>query len=60
MKLETTINGEIILKEIYVPILLESGNKETIYISTSDSGFEFTYQGGNYVAENGHIKKSKS
>ena len=51
------INYDLILKEIYSGIGLESNDKESFGICMRDSGFEFTYEGINYSAQKGIIKK---
>ena len=50
-------NHRLILKEIYSGIGLETRDKEFFGICMRDSGFEFTYQGYNYSAKKGIIKK---
>ena len=51
------INYDLILKEIYSGIGLETTDKEFFGICMRDSGFEFTYEGENYSAQKGTIKK---
>jgi hypothetical protein len=51
------INYDLILKEIYSGIGLESNDKEFFGICMRDRGFEFTYEGVNYSAQKGIIKK---
>lgn len=57
MKIETNENGEIILKEVYSGIRLETVDKELFAICMRDSGFEFSYAGEWYEAKQGIIKK---
>ncbi len=57
MKIEINENREIILKEVYNGVGLESNDKEFFGICMRDSGFEFTYEGETYSAQNGVIKK---
>lgn len=57
MKIEVNENREIILKEVYTGVGLESNDKEFFGICMRDSGFEFTYEGQNYSAQKGVIKK---
>ncbi|NLR94948.1 hypothetical protein [Flammeovirga agarivorans] len=59
MKIETNKNGEIILKEVYSSIGLESDNKELLDICMRDSGFEFKYNGQLYEAKQGKVRKLK-
>mgnify|MGYP000194553822 CR=1 FL=1 len=51
------VNYDLILKEIYSGIGLETNDKEFLGICMRDSGFEFTYEGENYSAQKGIIKK---
>lgn len=53
MRIETDEKGNIILKEVYNGITLESNNKETLSVCMRDSGFEFTYEGEKYSAQDG-------
>tara|TARA_B110000503_G_scaffold19965_1_gene29913 strand:- start:560 stop:736 length:177 start_codon:yes stop_codon:yes gene_type:complete len=57
MKIEVNENREIILKEVYTGVGLESNDKEIFEIGMRDSGFEFTYEGQSYSAKKGIIKK---
>ena len=57
MKIEVNENREIVLKEVYIGVGLESNDKEFFGICMRDSGFEFTYEGQNYSAQKGVIKK---
>jgi len=57
MRIDVSENGEIILKEVYNSVGLESNAKEFFRICMRDSGFEFTYEGENYTAQNGEVKK---
>lgn len=57
MKIETNENGEIILKEVYLGVGLESDDKEFFGICMRDTGFEFNYNGQWYEAKQGEIKK---
>ena len=58
MKIETNENGEIILKEVYLGVGLESDDKEFFGICMRDTGFEFNYGGQWYEAKQGEIKNS--
>lgn len=57
MKIEVNENREIILKEVYTGVGLESNDKEFFGICMRDSGFEFIYEGQNYSAKKGIINK---
>jgi len=57
MKLEVNENREIILKEVYSGIGLESNDGETFGICMRDTGFEFNYMNTWYEAKNGVVKK---
>jgi len=57
MKIEVNENREIVLKEVYTGVGLESNDKEFFGICMRDSGFEFTYEGQKYLAQKGVIKK---
>ena len=57
MKIEVDENREIVLKEVYTGVGLESNDKEFFGICMRDSGFEFTYEGQSYSAQKGIIKK---
>lgn len=60
MKIETNEKGEIILKEVYFGVGLESDEKEFFSICMRDTGFEFNYNGEKYEAKKGIIKKLSS
>jgi hypothetical protein len=55
MKIETTALSEIILKEVFNPIVLQTESGETMVICMRDSGFEFTYQDKKYSAKNNQL-----
>ena len=57
MKIEVNENREIILKEVYTGVGLESNDKEFFGICMRDTGFEFNYNGEWYEAKQGEIKK---
>jgi len=59
MKLDTDEKGEIVLKEIYSGVKLETKDKEYMGICMRDSGFEFNYIGTWYSAKEGIISKGK-
>jgi len=59
MKIEVNEKREIILKEVFSGVGLETRDGEFIGICMRDSGFEFTYQGVWYSAQKGVIKKMK-
>jgi len=56
MKIETNEKGEIILKEVYSGVGLETSDGEFIGICMRDSGFEFNYEGNSYSAQKGNIE----
>jgi hypothetical protein len=56
MKITVNEKNEIILKEVYSGVGLESNDGEFFGICMRDSGFEFTYEGEDYSAYNGKIK----
>ena len=57
MKITVNENREIILKEVYSGVGLETRDGEFMGICMRDSGFEFNYNGTWYSAQNGKIKK---
>lgn len=57
MRVEVNETGNIILKEVYNGIGLESNNGETFDICMRDTGFEFNYDGTWYSAQKGVIKE---
>jgi len=59
MKIEVNENYEIILKEVYSGVGLETSDGETFGICMADSGFEFTYMEKHYEAKNGILKEIK-
>ncbi len=60
MKIEVDENREIVLKDVYLGIGLETKEKEFFAICMRDGGFEFTYAGKHYSANNGIITEFKS
>lgn len=60
MKIEVNDKGDIILKEVYSGIGLETKDGEFIGICMRDSGFEFNYNGVWYEAKDNKITKMKS
>jgi len=60
MKIEANNNGEIILKEVFSGVGLESPDKEFFGICMRDSGFEFNYGNQWYEAKEGVINKLQS
>ena len=56
MKITVNEQSEIILKEVYNGIGLESNSGEQFSICTRDSGFEFSYGNKRYKAKNGDIE----
>lgn len=57
MKIEVDDHREIVLKEVYLGVTLESNDKEILSICMRDSGFEFTYEGVLYSAQKGVVKE---
>ena len=57
MKIEVDNNRQIVLKEVFNGIVLESDDKETFGICMRDTGFEFNYQGVWYSAKQGTVKQ---
>ena len=55
MKIEADEDGILILLEVYTSVGLITADNESMYICMRDSGFEFTYEGRNYSAQNGVI-----
>ena len=60
MKIEVGENREIVLKEVFNGVLLESRDKEQFGICMRDTGFEFQYNGIWYEAKNGILKEMSS
>ncbi len=60
MKVQVTENAELQLTEVYNPVKLVTNSGEYLSICMRDSGFEFTYGGENYIAQNGEISKIKT
>lgn len=59
MKLETTEKGHIRLTEVYNGVELKTRDGETLSICMRDTGFEFTYEGVLYFAQQGELKPAK-
>lgn len=59
MKITVNEDRSIVLKEVYSGIILETSDGETMGICMRDSGFEFSYQGQWYSAQNGKIEPMK-
>ncbi len=55
MKIEVGEKQEIILKEVYSGVTLVSGEGEKLGICMRDSGFEFTYEGLSFSAQEGVV-----
>lgn len=55
MKITVNNGGLVQLNEVYLPIVLESNDYETISICMRDSGFEFVYNGEAWFAKNGVV-----
>ncbi len=59
MKIEVDLKYNMILKEVYNPIILESADKESITICMRDTGFEVMYMGNMYEFKNGKVPQTK-
>lgn len=57
MKIETNEHGDILLKEVYSGLALETSAGEFMGICMRDTGFEFNYEGVSYSAQKGVITK---
>lgn len=61
MKIETTEHGDIVLKEVFGELILETASGEKLIVCMRDSGFEFSYGGKCYSAQEGQVNdRSKS
>jgi len=58
MKIETDERGNIILKEVYNSIVLQSRTGDRIYICMRDSGFEAVYRDRRVDFKDGIIKST--
>ena len=57
MKIEVDEEGDIILKEVFSGVGLETEYGEKMGICMRDSGFEFSYAGECYSAQQGVLTK---
>lgn len=57
MNLTVDQNNNIVLREVFNPIVLITDDDDIMIICMRDSGFEFTYQGKSYSAKQGIIEK---
>lgn len=57
MRIEVDAENEIVLKEVYSGVGLETRDGEKFGICMRDSGFEFQYAGKWYEAKNGELKQ---
>ena len=55
MKIEVNEDGNLVLKEVYNSVSLETNSGEVIHICMRDSGFEFKYEGKWYEAKHGFV-----
>jgi len=55
MKIETNSNGQIVLKKVFIPIILES-DSSSLSICMRHGEFEFTYDVKLYSAKDGSVK----
>lgn len=58
MKITTNEKGEIILREVFSGVSLETSDGEFMGICMRDTGFEFNYNGTWYSAQQGVITKT--
>ena len=56
MKTTVAENRQLVVEEVYNPILLKSGAGEEMHLCMRDSGFEFKYDGITYEAKNGVVQ----
>lgn len=59
MKIETNEKGQLVFKEIFAGMLLETSAGEVMGICMRGTGFEFNYNGIWYEAKGGNINKLK-
>jgi hypothetical protein len=57
MKITVNENKEIVLKDVYLGVGFETKEGEEFFICMRDGGFEFSYGGEDYSANNGEIIK---
>ena len=55
MKISVDENRNILLEEVYNPVVLKTQDGEKLSICMRDSGFEFAYEGLSYSAQRGRI-----
>ncbi len=60
MKIEVNEKRQIVLKEVYNGILIETKHNELMGISMRDTGFEFNYNGTWFEAKRGIVKPMAS
>ena len=56
MKIEVNEESEIVIKEVYNGVILQTNAGETLTMCMRDSGFEFMYGGKKYEAKNNQLK----
>ena len=57
MKITVNEENTMQLEEVFNSVVLKTSKGEEMAICMRDSGFEFTYEGQNYSAQKGVIKK---
>ena len=57
MEITANENSEILLKKVYEPVVFETEDGEIMVVWMRDTGFEFTYEGKLYEAQQGKIKQ---
>ena len=55
MKIEVTEQYNILLKEVYNGVILETNAGESIVLCMRDTGFEIQYEGRKYLTKQGRI-----
>ena len=59
MKIEVSEKYQLVLREVFNSIRLETDSPDYFTICMRDGGFEFTYAGKKYEAKNGKLKEIK-
>lgn len=57
MKITTDEKGDILLENVFNPIVLKTSSGEELTICMRDSGFEFSYQDEKYTAKENVVEK---
>lgn len=56
MKVSISETKEILIEEVYNPVILKTNSGEELSICMRDTGFEFNYQGKMYFAKEGTVE----